>query len=198
MNDRTFEAKHAYKLEDPARLTWLPPSEVVTALHLRPGLIVADIGAGTGYFALPLAHEVGSAGNVIAVDLQQEMLELLRVKFHLEGSPKNIELVRGDAAATTLRGHSVDLVFLANVWHELDDHTAVLAEARRILRPSGRIAILDWRPDVVQPPGPPLEHRLAPDAVVAAVKREGWTLLTTANVGAYSYLVQAALAVRSQ
>jgi ubiquinone/menaquinone biosynthesis C-methylase UbiE len=164
---------------------------VLKALHLKRGMTVADIGAGTGYFALPIAREVGDSGKVLAVDFQTEMLEHLRRKTSLESSPRNIELVNGQATVTKLRDSSVDLVFLANVWHELDDHAAVLTEAKRILRRSGHIVILDWRPDVPQPPGPPLEHRIAPKAAAATVQQEGWTLISKSDVGEYHYLVQA-------
>jgi ubiquinone/menaquinone biosynthesis C-methylase UbiE len=191
MNDRTFDAKHAHRLEDPERLQWLPPAAVLAAVQLKQGMRVADIGAGTGYFALPMAREIGDSGKVLAVDFQTEMLEHLRQKLNGSASPKNIELVHGEATATTLPDKSVDLVFLANVWHELDDHAAALAEARRILRPGGHIAILDWRPDVSQPPGPPLEHRLTPDAVTSGIQQEGWTRVSKRNVGVYSYVVQA-------
>ena len=191
MNERTFQAQHAHRLEDPERLKWLPPAEVISSLQLHPGMAVADIGAGTGYFSLPIAEAVGEEGKVFAVDFQQEMLGHIRQKLQREGLPPNIELLLGDATATTLPGQSVDLVFLANVWHELDDHAAVLVEAKRVLRPNGRIAILDWRPDVVQPPGPPLAHRIAPDAVGTTVQKEGWKVDSTRNVGSYSYLVKA-------
>ncbi len=191
MNERTFQAQHAHRLEDPERLTWLPPAEILSTLQLHQGMNVADVGAGTGYFSLPIADGIGETGKVYAVDFQEGMLEHFRQKLQRKGSPKNIRLIHGDAAATTLPGQSVDLVFLANVWHELDDHTAVLVEAMRILRPSGRIAILDWRPDVVQPPGPPLAHRIAPDAVAETLQREGWMLESMRNVGVYAYLMQA-------
>jgi arsenite methyltransferase len=191
MNERTFQAQHAHRLEDPERLKWLPPAEVISSLQLRSGMAVADIGAGTGYFSIPIADAVGKKGKVYAVDFQQEMLGHIRQKLQREGLPKNIELLFGDAIATTVPGQSVDLVFLANVWHELDDHAAVLAEAKRVLRPKGRIAILDWRPDVVQPPGPPLGHRIAPHAVATTMQSKGWILESMHNVGLYGYIVKA-------
>ena len=157
---------------------------------------VADIGAGTGYFSLPIAQQIGNTGKLFAVDFQDEMLDHIRKKLGRQEAPRNIELKHGEAVATTLRDQSVDLVYLANVWHELDDQGTVLNEAKRILRPGGELAILDWRPDVVQPPGPPLQHRVAPDAVALTAQREGWTLLSMGHVGVYSYLVQARVPAR--
>ena len=191
MNERTFDAKDAHRLEDPERLKWLPPAEVVAQLQLEAGMTIADVGAGTGYFALPMARMVGEKGKVLAVDFQQEMLDRLHQKIHESGSSGNIELVRGEAVRTALPDRSVDMVFLANVWHELDDLAAVLAEAKRILQPGGRIAILDWRPDVIQPPGPPLSHRIAPASVAVMLRQEGWERESTCNIGAYNYLVTA-------
>jgi precorrin-6B methylase 2 len=81
MHDRVFKHTEAHKLEDPERLRWLPPAEVISHLRLLPGMKIADIGAGTGYFSIPIARAVGDGGRVPAADLQPEMLELLRQKL---------------------------------------------------------------------------------------------------------------------
>jgi ubiquinone/menaquinone biosynthesis C-methylase UbiE len=187
-HERMFHHHRAEKLNDPERRTWLPPAEVIASLDLRPGMVVADIGAGTGYFAIPLAQAVGPTGRVYAVDLQPEMLDLLRAAMP-QGAP--IELVSADASRITLPTASVDLCFTANVWHELDDRAAVLAEFARLLRPAGRLAILDWRADVAQPPGPPIEHRVAADEIIAMLPRLGWEQALARSIGVYSYLVTA-------
>ncbi len=191
MSHKLFHHGQAHKLEDPERRAWLPPDEVVAALELSPGHRVADVGAGTGYFAIPIAEEVGAAGKVLAVDVQPEMLEHLRGKLALLEATSHVELVHGDAASTSLPDASTDLVFLANVWHEVDDPEAVQHEAKRLLAPGGRIAILDWRPDVERPPGPPLEHRIAAEAVQALLADNGWHVRVSREIGRYSYLVVA-------
>ena len=155
-HERMFHHTHADKLDDPERRAWLPPEEVVRRLELRPGLRVADIGAGSGYLTAPIAEAVGPTGRVAALDLQPEMLERLRHRL-APGAP--VDRVQADASATTLPASSQDLALIANVWHELDGRTAALAEMARIVRGAGRLAILDWRTDVAQPPGPPLERR---------------------------------------
>jgi len=187
MNERTFHHHHAHKLEDPERKTWLPPGEVVEALAIRAGEHVADVGAGTGFFALPFAAAAGASGWVAAVDLQPEMLALLRDKPAQPGSAV-IAPVLGTALKTGLATGEFDLVFLGNVWHELDDLDAVITEAKRLLRPGGRIAILDWRPDVAGPPGPPLEHRIPEEAVVERLRSQGMSARAR-HLGQYSYLV---------
>ncbi|MFB3917635.1 MAG: class I SAM-dependent methyltransferase [Terriglobales bacterium] len=201
MSERTFKPSEVHKLEDPARLTWLPPAEVLSRLALQPGMVVADIGAGTGYFAIPIAravfiatHSAGQEyeGKVFAVDSQEEMLHKLREKLSQPGMPGNIELIHGSAADTHLQDRSCGLVLMANVWHELDDHRSALTEAGRILQRDGRLAILDWRPDVSRPPGPPLDHRIAPGEVVERLSAQGWSCRESSNVGTFSYLVIAA------
>ncbi len=193
MNERTFDAGQAHRLEDPARLTWLPPDEVVRQLSVKPGAVVADIGAGTGYFALPIARAVGEAGSVFAVDFQSEMLSLIRAKLARTGSPSNIHVVEGEAARTTLPARSCDAVFMANLWHELDDYPGVLREVSRILRPRGTLAIVDWRADLPSPPGPPLEHRIPASRVQATLRENGWSVLKADRVGLYSHLILASL-----
>jgi ubiquinone/menaquinone biosynthesis C-methylase UbiE len=185
-HDRMFRHEHAHKLDDPERQKWLPVEVVVRRLALRPGMAVADVGAGTGYFALPIARAVVPEGRVFAVDVQPQMLERLRAR--LEPSDP-IVLVEGNAAHTTLADGSVDVVLLANVWHEIDDHAAALSEATRVLRLAGRIVILDWRTDVAQPPGPPLEQRIAASAVSAMLERSGWRVDVSEPIGMFSYLL---------
>src|ERR1035441_245736 len=156
MNDKRFDASKAGLLDDPGRLLWLPPAEVIDALAVAIGDSIADIGAGTGYFALPLAQAAGPLGKVVAVDAQSEMLAIRRLKLDA-GAVSNIELVHEEADSTGLPNASCNLVFMANVWHEFADRAAVLREAQRILKTGGQIAILDWRPEVEREAGPPLD-----------------------------------------
>jgi len=188
MNDRTFRAADAHRLDDPDRLAWLPPGEVIAHLGRLEGLNIADIGAGTGFFALPFAREAGKKGSVIAVDFQEEMLARIREKLAADDSPRNLTLVHGEAAATGLDSHTCDLVFLANVWHELDDTDAVQREVRRVLRQGGRFAVLDWRADVAPPPGPPAAHRVPSKDLAGSLQRGGWDVAPPQNVGRYHYL----------
>src|SRR5438876_7650390 len=116
-HDRRFRHEHAHKLDDPERLKWLPPDAVVRQIA-RPGARIADVGAGTGYFAVPLARAVLPGGQVFAVDMQPEMLQLLRARVPAD---LPIALVEGEATRTTLEDATADVFLLANVWHELDN-----------------------------------------------------------------------------
>jgi len=189
MNDRLFNPSLAERLDDPERLLWLPPAVVIHALAVQPGDTIADIGAGTGYFTLPLAQSAGPLGLVYAVDSQAKMLERLQYKLDI-GSMSNIRAVLAEANSTGLPDASCNLVFLAKVWHEIADRTAVLMEAKRILKSGEQIAVLDWRPDVEPKPGPPLHHRLSASDAADSMHSAGFVAVNKSNVGKYSWLVQ--------
>ena len=147
MNDRVFKHTEAHKLEDPERLKWLPPAEILAHLRVGPGMKVADIGAGTGYFSIPIARAVGALGHVFAVDLQPEMLDLLRGKLEQPNAPDNVSLHQGVASQVPLPDRSVHMILYANIWHEIEDLDSTFREAVRISVLGGKIAILDWRDD---------------------------------------------------
>jgi ubiquinone/menaquinone biosynthesis C-methylase UbiE len=193
MHDRVFKHTSAHKLEDPQRLQWLPPSQVLSLLGLLPGMRVADIGAGTGYFSIPIARTVGRSGHVFAVDLQAEMLDMLRKKLESADAPQNISLHAGNATLLPLPGNSVDIVFYANIWHEIEDLESTFREASRISIPGGKIAILDWRDDCVPPPGPPQAHRIPVDSVVSLLNGKACEHVLSTHVGEFNYLVSAQL-----
>ena len=188
MHDKRFHVSQAHRLDDPARLLWLPPDDVMTALGVESGEVVADIGAGTGYFTFPLAHAVGAQGKIWAIDAQREMLDILQQKLEDTLTPQVFPML-AEAERTELPNAACTRVFLANIWHEFDDRLDVLRECRRILCSNGRIAILDWRPDVERIAGPPLEHRIAPSEAIDQLRQVGFTELTSSSIGKYSWLV---------
>jgi ubiquinone/menaquinone biosynthesis C-methylase UbiE len=189
MNDRLMDVSKADRLDEPERLLWLPPAMVIGALAVQLGDAIADIGAGTGYFSLPLAQAVGPLGLIYAVDCQAEMLGHLQIKLDA-GGISNIRVINADADSTGLPNASCDLVFMANVWHEFEDRSAVLQEAKRILKTGGQIAVLDWRPDVEPEHGPPLHHRLSASDAADSLQAAGFAEVKQSNVGKYSWLVQ--------
>jgi len=189
MHDRRFPASQAERLDNPERLLWLPPGDVLAALGVQIGATVADVGAGTGYFALPLSSAVGAAGKVYAVDGQSEMLAWIKGKLD-QAEFANIELVHAEAEQSGLPASGCDLFFLANLWHEIENRAAVLLEVRRVLKIGGRIAILDWRTDVEPVAGPPLAHRIAPADALREMQLAGFEQLMSVEVGRYSWLVR--------
>lgn len=189
---RRFSPAQAHRLDAPERKLWLPVKPVLHQMELQPGMAVADIGAGTGYFAFPMAQALGPTGKVAAVDVSPEMLEILNGKITAAGI-QNIDCIRGEADATGLAPGGFDRVLLANIWHEVDDRPATLAEAARLLRNDGQIAILDWSPEVpstkAQLTGPPMAHRIPLAAVWEELVEHGWRVTQAGPMGEYSWMV---------
>lgn len=156
---------------------WLSPAKLIAELEVRAGMTVAEIGPGAGYYTLPLAREAGTAGFVYAVEWRTWLLDELRARLRAPEAPKNIRVIAGRPAATHLDPGSCDMAILAGIWHELENRHAALDEARRILKPEGRLALLDWAPGGLCPPGPPNEHRIPMQTALGAVERESWSLI---------------------
>lgn len=137
-------------LERPEREAREQPEKVLDLLGVGAGTTVADVGAGTGYFTVRLARRVGADGLVIATDVQPEMLRIIDARVSEQGLT-NVQLVRGSSHAAELPARCCDLVLLVDVYHELVDPPAVMAGVRRALRPTGRLALVEYRgedPDV--------------------------------------------------
>jgi len=148
----------AYVMGFPAA-TWLERPEreeeerltlLVKSLKLKPGMVVADIGAGSGVISMMMAKVVGKTGKVIAVDIQQEMLQLLGDKIK-DRNIKNIELVLGSDKSPKLDADSVDLAIMVDVYHEFEFPYETMLELSKAIKPGGRVAFVEYRkedPDV--------------------------------------------------
>ncbi len=142
----------------PERAQAQPPDAILALGAPRPGETVLDLGSGPGYVSLPLAERVGPAGRVIAADIAEEPLALLRAAA--EGMPQVTTLVV-EESRLPLAAASVDAALIVNVLHELADPQTSLAELRRVLRPGGRLGIVDWDPAATGR-GPAAEERVPP------------------------------------
>lgn len=131
-------------LERPEREEEEGLSLLVDGLELKPGQVVADIGAGSGVISLRMSERVGPQGKVLAVDIQQEMLDALAVKCKQKGI-ENIEPVLGTTTSPRLKPGSVDLVVMVDVYHEFDMPYEMLLEISKSLKPGGRIAFVEYR-----------------------------------------------------
>ncbi len=136
-------------LESPQREEWQQPDHVVAALGLQPGDVVADVGAGSGYFTFRLAKVVGSGGKVYAVDIQEEMLAYIRAKMQKTGI-RNIVPVRSAPIDPMLPAASCNSILLVNTYHELVDPVALMKNLRQALKPGGTIAIVNWNESVTR------------------------------------------------
>lgn len=120
------------------------PTAVLDALRIPAGAIVADVGAGAGYFTWRLAQRVGAGGKVYAVEVQQKMLDLISADLAKRGIA-NVQLVRGSQSDPGLPAGALDLVFLGSAYHEFSEPEAMMSAIRRSLKPNGRLVVLEYR-----------------------------------------------------
>jgi ubiquinone/menaquinone biosynthesis C-methylase UbiE len=120
------------------------PALVLKALNLKGGEVVADLGAGSGYFSFRMAPKVGSAGKVLAVEIQDEMLAEIRQRAAAQGIT-NVEAVRGSETDPHLPANGVDLVLMVDVYHELAYPYEVMMKIREALKPGGRVVFVEYR-----------------------------------------------------
>ncbi|MCA9617536.1 MAG: class I SAM-dependent methyltransferase [Myxococcales bacterium] len=162
-------------------------AEMLRALELRPGQVACDIGAGNGYHSLMFAKAVGEEGQVVAVDIQPEMLDLLRARAE-EAGAKNVVPVLGEATDPKLGEARCDLIFLADVYHELSDPPAMLGHFRRALRPGGRIALLEFRAEDPEVPIKPL-HKMTKAQIDRELEANGFTRLGSYDALPWQHLM---------
>ncbi|UCG31865.1 MAG: methyltransferase [Phycisphaerales bacterium] len=174
---RTSEEWERYMeaLEDPDRSSWQKPQAVVKALALRPGERVADIGAGTGYFSVPIAKAVGPRGRVYGVDVSRQMIDYLSDRIHRD-SIGNIVPILAPSNNPTLPANGVDTVLIVNTYHHLDGRASYLAHLDKALAPGGRIVIIDFvpRPREERGFGPPLGMQLSRETLDAELSQAGF------------------------
>jgi len=163
--------KWAHVFDDPERDAWQKPHEVIRQLSLEPNARIADIGAGTGYFAARLANMVPE-GRVYAVDIEPDMVRYLGERAKRE-KLQNLLPVAGTPDDPKLP-QKVDLILLVDVYHHIENRTDYFRKLRAFLRPGGRIAIIDFKLD--SPEGPPRAARVGPEAVVAEMAAAGYAV----------------------
>jgi precorrin-6B methylase 2 len=131
-------------LERPEREREEQPTKLIEALKVQPGQVIADVGAGSGYFTFRLAEKVGPRGKVLAVDIQPEMLALIRQRMKDRGVA-NVEPIQGTETDPKLPANSVDLILMVDVYHEFS-HPFEMTEAMvRALKPGGRMVFVEYR-----------------------------------------------------
>ncbi len=179
-----FDAKKAEILDSADRRKFLNPDSILKKAGLYRDTIFADLGCGSGYFAIPASLIVK---KVYAIDVQEEMLDIVREKIRL-GKLTNIETLRSKESSIPLPDNSIDVLFMANVFHELEDRGAILKEAKRILSGRGRLIIIDWKKMEMEM-GPPVEERLTAEEVVSICEDRGFRILERLDAGAYNYML---------
>ena len=173
--------------DDPERDAWQKPGEVVAALGLRPGDVVADVGAGTGYFNPYWSRAVGSGGAVLAVDVEPRLVAHLRDRAEREGT-RNVVPILGSADDPRLPPGAVDVAVLVNTYHHIDRRRDYFRRFGRFLAPGGRLVIVDWRADGEVPVGPPPEHRLPAERVAEELGTAGFVPVGGVDFLPYQYI----------
>lgn len=163
-------------LERPERETEENVEGALNAIGLKPGMTVAEVGAGSGYVSLRMAKRVGPAGKVYANDLQPEMLELLRSNA-AKASILNVETVLGGATDTKLPAGQMDLIILVDVYHEFSQPQKMLQGIRAALKPDGRLVQLEYRKEDTAIPINP-DHKMSVGEARAELEAEGFKLGT--------------------
>ena len=161
-------------LDDPARDAYQKPHEVITALNLKPGEAVADIGAGSGYFTFRLAHHVGDTGRVYAVDVSPDMIVHLNRRIR-DLKVKNVVTILSAPDDPLLVDASIDRFFICDTWHHIGDHPRYLALMKKMLKPGGQVVMIDFK-KAETPVGPPMEMRIDRDDLLKEMETNGFKL----------------------
>ena len=183
-NPEDLEAYLA-KLEDPDRIAWQKPDEVVRALGLREGAVACDLGAGPGVFALRLARAVGPSGRVHAIDVEPRMVEILRARAR-EAGVSNVSSVLAPGDEAALPPEPCDAVLVVNTFHHFPDGAAALRRLAGALKPGGVLANVDFH-DGELPVGPPPDHRISRAAFLDAAARAGLEVVREETFLPYQY-----------
>lgn len=175
------------RFDDPERVTWQKPDEVIAALKLSPGMNVADIGAGTGYFNARFAKAVGPEGKVYPADIEPAMVDYMKKRAVREETP-NVLPILAAPDDPKLPEAAIDLVIIVDTYHHIDDRLKYFERLKRCLRPGGRVAVIDFHKREL-PVGPPPEHKLAREYVVEEFEGGGWRLAAEHGFLPYQYFL---------
>lgn len=159
------------------------------AMGIADGSVVADIGAGSGWFTIRLARRVGPQGIVFAEDVQQEMINAISRRVSREGF-NNVKPVLGTIDDPKLRAGSLDAALMVDSFHEVgaSDRVTMLSNLAKALKPQGRLGIVDFRLDGTGP-GPAPEERVSPEVVIAAAEKAGLKLIRQEPFLEYQYFL---------
>jgi ubiquinone/menaquinone biosynthesis C-methylase UbiE len=182
--------KHAHAAHSvlPNTAGFAHPKRNVAVLHIEPGLTVADFGSGSGAYVLAIAEALSGSGKVYAIDVQKDLLRRTMNDANKKGFT-NVHILWGDLEkenGTKLSDESCDLVLISNLLFQIENKEQVLREARRILRPRGRLVIIDWQ-DSYGGMGPIKKHVVDRNTAVGYAEHIGFKFADEFNAGAHHY-----------
>lgn len=174
-------------LESPDRAKWQRPDKVIEALGIKMGQAIADLGAGSGYFTMPLSQAVGDEGMVYAIDIEKGMLDYINKRAE-EAGIKNIKTILAKPDDPLLSPSTVDMVFICDTYHHIEDRIEYMKRLSRAFKEGGRLVIIDFIPQKT-PVGPPLEIRLSREEVIKEIEAAGYRLEGEYNFLPYQYFL---------
>jgi predicted methyltransferase len=187
---RLFPPQDLGLLEAPDRDIWQHPDQVMDKLGIAEAAVVADIGAGAGWFTIRLARRVGPNGVVYAEDVQPEMMAAISRRVNALGLT-NVKPILGKGSDPQLPRRSLDAALMVDAYHEIDDQNArvsLLQNLASALRPGGRIGLIDFRLEG-SGPGPAVEERVSPETVIADARAAGLELMSEETFLPYQYFL---------
>jgi ubiquinone/menaquinone biosynthesis C-methylase UbiE len=185
---RLFAPQDLGLLEPPDREAWQKPDQVMDALHIADGTVVADIGAGGGWFTVRLARRVGPNGRVYAVDVQRLMIEAIERRMQREGY-SNVTPILGEDDDPKLPADArADAVLIVDAFPEMQNPVVNLRNVARTLKPQGRIGIIDYLPGEGGP-GPGAEERVPPAIVIKVAATAGLKVVDQHTFLPYQYFL---------
>lgn len=180
----------AKEFDDPQRDAWQKPKDVIDAMDIKPGMTVADLGAGTGYFEPWLSRAVGDSGGVLALDIEPDMVRYMNERMARE-KLANVHPAIVALDDPKLPAGSVDRVLIVDTWHHVPERAAYAAKLRAGLKAGGKVFIVDFKLDAKH--GPPKHHRLAPEDVAKELAAVGLTSRVLTSSLPEQYIVVAEL-----
>jgi ubiquinone/menaquinone biosynthesis C-methylase UbiE len=182
---RLFPPEELGVLEGPDRDAWQKPDLVMDALRIGEGSVVADIGAGGGWFTVRLARRVGPNGIVYAQDVQREMLEAIQRRIEREGL-RNVRRIRGEKTDPKLPVASLDAVLMVDAYHEFANPVALLRKSAAALRSNGRIGIINFSEEGG---GPGPDERVPEETVITQASQAGLRLVSRETFLEFQYFL---------
>jgi arsenite methyltransferase len=174
-------------LEDPKRDAYQKPHEVLTALAIKPGEVIADIGAGSGYFSFRLAHRVGDKGKVYAVDVSPEMILHLNRRIR-DLKVMNVTSILAEPDDPLLADDSIDRFFFSDSWHHIEKHEKYLSLMKKMLKRSGEVIMVDFHKKEL-PVGPPMQMKIAREDLIKQMEGNGFRLVKEHTFLPYQYFL---------
>ena len=184
---RLFPPQDLGLLEAPDRDIWQHPDQIMDTLGVAEASVVADIGAGAGWFTVRLARRVGPNGIVYGVDVQPEAITAISRRVNAEGLA-NVKPHRGTRSDPGLPRSTLHAALFVDAYHEIEDRITFLRNLARSLRPEGRIGVVDFKLEGGGP-GPPMDERVKPELVVQDAARAGLRLLSEETFLPYQYFL---------